>query len=1057
MDLTDSFKTFSGGAELSEREVLHWLRHRGFTHAHDALMMEISSQTLTREEASVGQRVARDSVERAATDGAFLPSTGILFELREGVVEALSAYRDLTSNDDVLALLEHWDPQLCALFIQRGAQRTNEERSGLERQVQMAEESTAQLCTRVRELDTQLRQTVAIIAERMQALASSVDPIRKDILLPLLRTVAMLGSSSAVRAAARYMMLTLYKRPMVEHRIAIVQEWLCVAQEAPSRVLEQELIPELYTLVNARVFERRLLALDCAAAVAPLLRGSPQVRYSLCQGLLRPLCEDDTSAVRSELPRCLSLLWGGDATTTGTTVTPGPSASAGSMSHSNLGVLLPSDTSAARSSSTRTSAVCPYGVSCVPLSPTQKTYFMGMLVQLATDSSSRTVRQAAQTQLCEALYPLFLRDGVLLIQFVPLLLSVIGMETTQLLLLKGRDKKNGGGSTLEPPNASAGTTTREESQKSAPGRTSASVAAALSLGNVMTLIQLLHAALRCVAAELLHSHEVLECHDGCEGNGGTLSSPSLSSTYVRVVLPVACNLLCPLLSKVHFASLTTGEENVMLSGADASARLCGPLCALCATLASLVPLLGAQAWQEVVQCLKGLLVSSPQHGIEAAVVAENPSAMNTTSPPTLPLQLPPSQSALDASLSLHDLERGRLHFVFSFFLFLCGKTMSLPQSGTGAAAAAAAAAAPDTRETTAISAPSPSTAPTSDLVPAHHIQDESLHLVARYISLNNKDFRSPRPAPLMACIQCVAALAPFAMESYEMASGISGLVSFLVASPDERRRLTAVVLAHDTCAMLANERLKVTLLIEPLLPLLEDSQAAVQEAALSGFLSISIALTEPRAQEKTIRPVLRAADATGCTSRYTRCLLQQLCQLMERMPAEPREALLYPQLSVLMDRLAELYVMLLSQGRLAATAASASSSSFPISSSSGGADTPHGGTSGEEDALAAHHWEDTMLLLQALLSSIVRCAVVTPTLVYRYLLPGIHQLASDGVLSGCSPAVRTRWLRLQKNYNFFMESNNTSRLAASGATPASGARNVASFLDRFKDELKRRL
>ncbi|AYU83907.1 hypothetical protein LdCL_360062300 [Leishmania donovani] len=1052
MDPTSSSAALAEKRELPEQEVLEWLIRRGFARAHAALVAETSSQALTNNDSPARQRLMRDGAEEVTTNGAIPTSAELQAALRDSVVEALSAYRDLARDDNVLTLLERWDPQICSLYVERAAQRSEENRSSLERRAQAAEKSNAQLRTRERELDAQLKQTVGIIAERLQTLASSLDPMRKDILLPLLRTVAVLGSSGTVRAAARHMMLTLYKRPMMEHRMTIVQEWLRVAQEAPSRTLEQELIPELYTLVNAQAFERRLLALDCAAAVAPLLRHSPQVRYSLCQGLLRPLCEDDTSAVRRELPRCLSLLWG-DATTTGTTATMNSSASTGAMLRSSLGGGLPSETTTVHSSTPHTSVEGLPDACTASMSPTQQTFFMELLVHLATDSNSRTVRQAAQTQLCEVLYPVFLRDGVLLTQFVPLLLTVMEMEATQWLLRKGPDKGSSSAAALGTANAAP----IGERQKGPTDESSASAAAALSLSNVMTLIQLLHAALRCVAAELLHSREAEGRRDRCEASDGSKTSSSLSSAYARVVLPIAYNLLSNLLSKVHLASLTADGEGGAPSGSDASTRLCGPLCALCATLASLVPLLGSQVWQEVAHYLKGPLASGSRHDVEAAAVSEDTSEMTAARPTPPPLQPLPPQSPVGASLTQQDLERGQLLFVFSFFLFLCGDAVTLPQGGTDASAADDAKAPGQQRQTTDMDAFTPSTAPPSESLTPERIRGESLRFVAWSISLESEDVRCPRSAPLMACIRCVAALTPLAMESHEVASGISGLVKFLVASPEVRQRLTAVVLAHDTCAVLASERLKVALLVEPLLPLLEDPQPAVQEAALSGVLSVSVALTEPRAQEKAIRPVLRVADATGCTSRFTRCLLQQFYQLMQRMPAEPREALLYPKLSLLMDCLAEQCVERVSQESFSAAPAAATPSSSLVSTAAGARIAPQGRAGSEQRDLGEHDWEDTMLVLHALLNSIVKCAVVTPTLVYRHLLPGIQQLSSDGILSACSPSLRSRWLRLQKNYQVFMENNNASRLALSGAASAGGKPKVGTLLDRFKDELRRRL
>ncbi|KAK7194021.1 hypothetical protein NESM_000314500 [Novymonas esmeraldas] len=1027
--------------ELSEQAVLDWLQRRGYTATHAALVAEVAHDGGPTEH----RRVSTRSAGPVAGGGHTNTPAGLQAELAESLTEALAAYARLAGGDGVLALLDQCDVHLGRLYRHRSAEGEELARANLEERLHTAEEAHARLRRRERELEAQLKQTVAIIAERLQTLATSIDPMRKDILLPLLRTVAVLGPSASVRAAARHMMFALYKRPAMEHRMSIVQEWLRVAQEAPARSLEQELIPELYTHVNAPVSERRLLALDCAAAVAPLLRHSPQVRYSLCQGLLRPLCEDDTSAVRRELPRCLSLLWG-DATA----AAAAPGASPPGASAPYGGGVPPPDSSRTTTTTTSSAAAAasdtPSSAPAASLSPAQRTFVMELLVHLATDGNSRSVRLAAQTQLCEVLYPIFLRDGVLLAQFVPLLLTVIESEATQLLLLRGTHRGRGA---------------TEES--------SASVAAAVALSNIMTLIQLLHAALRCVAAEVLHSRESADHRDDSAARGGDAltAAASLTSTYVHVVLPTAYNVLSPLLSKVRIASAATaGDAGALSDPIDPSTKLGGPLCALCATLASLVPLLGAQAWREVAPFL--LTVSD----CDDLLGAGGPPARAAAATPSAPAPAPAAslpKSGSSASLFPQDFERGRLLFVFSFFLFLCGDAATLPAAtATAAASAAADDATRQTRvvevvNTRASPLPSPPSAslPCSPSPPTH-IRKESLRIMAQCISFDGAALGGPRPPPLHACVQCVAALAPFAAESYEMAAGITSLVDFLVRSPDVRQRLTAVALAHDACAALASDRLKVSLLVEPLLPLLKDAQPAVQEAALRGLLSLSIALTEPRAQEKTIRPVLRAADAAGCTSPFTRCLLEHCDHLMQRMPAEPREALLYPHLAALMDRLAEAYVEKLSQEVCAppppppASSSSFSAPAAALATAGGGNSFAGVGTAAEGQLTEwIHEWGDTMLVLQALLSSIVRCAVVTPTLVYRYLLPGLQQLSSDGILTSCSPAVRSRWLRLHKTYIAFMESNSASRLSGSGAV--GGNPTAGTLLDRFKDELKRRL
>jgi hypothetical protein len=1050
--------------ELTQDEVWCWLKEHNFTKACRAfeLEMEPTPETLC---CSAEKLPTKETSEANR-------SFSLRTELGSSVEEALSAYQQLAGEGSVYSLLHHWDPQLLPIYHRRVMEGgSGFERCDVERRLAELQESNSRLRTSERELNMQLKQTVTIIAERLQVLVTSVDPMRRDILLPLLRTVAVFGSSSSVRAAARHMMLTLYKRPTFEHRLAMVQEWLLIARDAPSRSLEQELIPELYSLVNAQVFERRLLALDCAAAVAPLLRRSPQVRYSLCQGLLRPLCEDDTSAVRRELPRCLSLMWG-DA---GLNVLDGVRGSTGDgSSPSTRGG---ASTTPAAVGAGADSAQALASAAAVSLSPSQQSFVMELLVHLATDTNSSTVRQAAQTQLCEVLYPVFVRDGVLLTQFVPLLLTVISMEASQLLLQRKPNARGSAGAASATATA-CGRASVSESRKCAADETTAAVAAVLSLNNVMTLVQLLHAALRCVAAEVVHSREA----EGRQGERSAQAATptaatapaasiatSVANTYVRVVLPTAHASLIPLLSKTSFTSAR--REEVCGGGGgvggggcgdgvqDPSTQLCGVLCALCAALASIAPLLGASAWDGVLRFLKtSVLASPPPHTDVASVTSDAPFCVSLT-------------AAHDPSQNLGEALRGRLLFTYSYLLFLSGDAVALPYHAEQPPSNELDATTANTNAATASSSfqrGRGGDVPDHDVRPlplSKRIPQESLGFLAQQIRLDSDSLTSPRSAAMAACVNCIASLAPFAQESHEMSSGIVALIHFLVTSTDPRLRLTAVVLVHDACAAVTSERLRVLLLIEPLQPLLMDAQPLVQEAALTGILSVATALTEPRAQEKTIRPVLRVADMAGCTSRFTRCLLVQWDQLMQRMPAEPREALLYPQLAALMDRLAEQYVERASrEGMTASPRPPPPAVAGPTYSLND--HLPHTSSTITDNEIMAHavvapscqstdssaeQWESTMLILQGLLQSILLCAVVTPTLVSRYLLPGIRQLASKGVLSGCSSSVRTRWHHLLKSYLVFTE-NNTSRFASFAANPSAG-----NLLDRVKDELKKRL
>lgn len=88
-----------------------------------------------------------------------------------------------------------------------------------------------------------------------------------------------------------------------------------------------------------------------------------------------------------------------------------------------------------------------------------------------------------------------------------------------------------------------------------------------------------------------------------------------------------------------------------------------------------------------------------------------------------------------------------------------------------------------------------------------------------------------------------------------------------------------------------------------------------------------------------------------------------------------------------------------------------------------------------------------MFALQATLQEIPKCAVVTPSLVTRDILPGIRRLGSEKALQLASPALRSRWALTVKAYDELMESNRT-------AAPVAATTNI---LDRVRDAWKRHL
>ncbi|RNF16362.1 hypothetical protein TcG_06431 [Trypanosoma cruzi] len=159
-------------------------------------------------------------------------------------------------------------------------------------------------------LEEKLEQTIAVLSKGLPTLVSAVDPMRKDVLIPIIGLTATLHSTKANKAASRLQLLTLYTRPNREHRAAVAEAWAVTLRNVPSSVLEYDIVPELYNLANARSTEKHILALDCVMCLAPLLGvGYHALRKSICQGLLRPLSEDEARTVRWHVVQSIAELW----------------------------------------------------------------------------------------------------------------------------------------------------------------------------------------------------------------------------------------------------------------------------------------------------------------------------------------------------------------------------------------------------------------------------------------------------------------------------------------------------------------------------------------------------------------------------------------------------------------------------------------------------------------------------------------------------------------------------------------------------------------------------
>ncbi|RNF06600.1 hypothetical protein TraAM80_03870 [Trypanosoma rangeli] len=163
---------------------------------------------------------------------------------------------------------------------------------------------------RLQHAEESLEQTITVLSKGLPTLVSAVDPMQKDVLIPIISLAATLNRTKSAKAAARLQLLTLYSRPNREHRAAVAEAWAMTLRNLPSSVLEYDIVPELINLANAKSTERHILALDCVMCVAPLFgTGRHALRKSICQGLLRPLSEDEARAVRFHVVQCITELW----------------------------------------------------------------------------------------------------------------------------------------------------------------------------------------------------------------------------------------------------------------------------------------------------------------------------------------------------------------------------------------------------------------------------------------------------------------------------------------------------------------------------------------------------------------------------------------------------------------------------------------------------------------------------------------------------------------------------------------------------------------------------
>ncbi|KEG15507.1 hypothetical protein DQ04_00051020 [Trypanosoma grayi] len=240
--------------------------------------------------------------------------------------------------------------------------------------------------------EVELNKVLAVLAERLPTLVRVVDPMQKDVLIPLICAAATASVNKAERAAARLLLLTLYTRPNREHRVAVAEAWAKTMQHAPVSVRQNDIVPELFNLANAKTTERRILALKCIEYVAPFLGGGTALRKSICEGLLWPLCEDESRTVRCHVVQSLVGIW----------------------------PIIPEDVSGDDSSS-NSEDVSSGTEECLAL-------YMELIMHLVLHDTSSSVQRHALQSLRGSLFSKRVPCRVLLVRIVPLLLSFIERE-----------------------------------------------------------------------------------------------------------------------------------------------------------------------------------------------------------------------------------------------------------------------------------------------------------------------------------------------------------------------------------------------------------------------------------------------------------------------------------------------------------------------------------------------------------------------------------------------------------------------------------------------------
>ena len=152
---------------------------------------------------------------------------------------------------------------------------------------------------------------VECLADRLPTIIDSVHSTKKECLIPVILSVIEHHPAQQLRSSLAFYLLNLHKRPNFEQRLSIVEGLTELGSRLNSSGmgarLDEELVNEVWPLVNHRYPEKRCLALSVISALAPYLCLDSKLLALV--NLVSPLSSDASVEVREAAAVSLGSLW----------------------------------------------------------------------------------------------------------------------------------------------------------------------------------------------------------------------------------------------------------------------------------------------------------------------------------------------------------------------------------------------------------------------------------------------------------------------------------------------------------------------------------------------------------------------------------------------------------------------------------------------------------------------------------------------------------------------------------------------------------------------------